>query len=423
MSKKVLVVGGGGREHALCWALSKSQSNPEIFCAPGNAGIAQIAHCIDIQTTDLNELVNFSINNNIDFTIVGGETPLAAGIVDKFEAHKLKIVGPNWAASRLESSKSFAKDFMTRHNILTPFYRIVKSVEEAATILRSGDFGDAVSAVVVKADGLAAGKGVIIAKNHVEAINAVKELIENHSNNVDNSVLLEQMLTGREVSLLVFSDGKDFAIMPPARDYKRIGEGNTGVNTGGMGSITDRNLLSKFDLDEIIKKIIEPTLKGAATEGFPFRGILFLGLMVTEKGFNLLEYNVRFGDPEAQSILIKLKSDFVKICESIIKGNLKDTNIDFSEDSSACVILASGGYPSESKVNDVIRGVESVYNDVIIFHSATKKGNDNLLLTTGGRVLGVTAKNTDLSLALDHIYKIIETISWDGIQYRRDIGI
>ncbi|MDQ4122569.1 MAG: phosphoribosylamine--glycine ligase [Acidobacteriota bacterium] len=421
---KILVVGSGGREHAICWAIKKSRHNPQIFCAPGNAGINEIAECIDIFPTEINRLAEFASANSIDLTIVGGETALAAGIVDEFESRNLKIAGASQNAARLEASKVFAKDFMTRHKIPTARFKTAKSVAEAMEILRSGIFGNESAPVVVKADGLAAGKGVVVAKNRKEAEQAVLEMADLVGTQAANKILLEETLTGREVSLLLFSDGKDFALMPPARDHKRIGEGDTGANTGGMGTITDKSLLDENQTREIVENIIKPTLSGATVEGFPFRGILFLGLMMTESGAQVLEYNVRFGDPETQSILIRLKSDLVEICQAIVEGKLRETTVEFSDKSSACIVLASRGYPAHNQTGDVIRGLEKVKNNknAFVFHAGTARNENGDFVTSGGRVLGVTAIGRDLENALQNAYAAIGEISWNGMQYRRDIG-
>lgn len=422
--KNILVIGSGGREHALCWAVNQSTTNSNIFCAPGNAGIADIAQCINIAPTDVAGLVKFAITYKIDLTIVGGETSLALGVVNAFEKQNLKIVGPSLAASRLESSKSFAKDFMLRYNIPTAPYRTADSADQAISMLQNGVFGNADTSVVIKADGLAAGKGVIISENRLAAIAAVKEIMLPGlmPNNAAKRIILEQRLTGREVSLLLFTDGKNYALMPPARDHKRIGEGDTGANTGGMGAITDKGLLSEIETQEIVSKIIDPTLIGATSEGFTFRGILFLGLMMTDDGAKLLEYNVRFGDPEAQTILVRLKSDFVAICESISEGWLDKNKIEFNDESSACVVLASRGYPAKPETGDLILGLEKDFKNVLVFHSATQRNKKGDVLTAGGRVLSLTAKDKDLTTALRSIYRAGENITWEGMQFRRDIG-
>jgi phosphoribosylamine--glycine ligase len=422
----ILVVGSGGREHAVCRALAKSKIDSKIFCCPGNAGIMEIAAGKNISATDIPNLLNFALENQIDLTVVGGESSLEAGIVDEFEKHQLRIVGANKYAARLESSKVFAKDFMFRHNIPTAKYQNAESPEKALEILHSGAFGDENTSVVVKADGLAAGKGVVVVPNRAEAETAIENMMVKGSvgRAAAQKVVLEETLTGREISLLLFADGKNFVLMPPARDHKRIGEGDTGANTGGMGVITDNQLLSEKQIAEIINKIIKPTLAGAEKEGFPFRGILFLGLMMTDSGAKLLEYNVRFGDPEAQAILVRLESDFVEICEAIIDGNLAETEVKFSEKSSACVIMASRGYPYTPETGAVIHGLENVDlpKDVVIFHGATAKNKNGEFITNGGRVLGVTATGDDLTQALEKSYAAVSQITWDGVQFRRDIG-
>nr|MBA3786597.1 phosphoribosylamine--glycine ligase [Acidobacteriota bacterium] len=315
---KILVVGSGGREHAICSAFNKSEKTTKIYCADGNAGVAKIAECVSIKPDNIKELADFAGQNSIDLTFVGGETSLALGIADEFERRGLKIVGVSRQAAQLEASKSFAKDFMARHKIPTAAYKTAFSVTEAIEILEGGEFGNEETPVVVKADGLAAGKGVVVAQNRAEAIAAINEMRNLVGEIAADKIVLEECLFGREVSLLLFADGKSFALMPPVRDHKRIGEGDTGANTGGMGTITDASLLSDEQTAKIIEEIIKPTLEGAAQDGFPFRGILFLGLMMTEFGAKVLEYNVRFGDPETQAILIRLKTDLVDICEAII---------------------------------------------------------------------------------------------------------
>lgn len=419
---KVLVIGSGGREHALCRAFSKSKKVEKIYCANGNAGIAEIAECVDIKPENIDELAAFAESNAIDLTFVGGETALALGIVDEFEKKNLKIVGASRRAAQLESSKSFAKDFMAAHSIPTATYKTAFSIDEAKEFLSGDFFGDENSPVVVKADGLAAGKGVVVAQNRREAIEAVEEMQQLAGKNAAEKIVLEECLIGREVSLIMFCDGKNFALMPPVRDHKRIGENDTGANTGGMGTVSDSGLLNENQRNEIIEHIIKPTLDGCAKDGFPFKGILFLGLMMTETGAKVLEYNVRFGDPETQVILIQLESDLVEICEAMIDETLSETEINWKNGSAACVVLASKGYPAKAETGDVISGLENVDSETIVFHAGTKKNENGEFVTAGGRVLGVTATAEDLPNALEKAYEAVEKISWDGMQFRRDIG-
>ena len=419
---KILVIGSGGREHALCRAFEQSEKVEKIYCANGNAGIAQIAECVNIKPESISELTDFAEKNEIDLTFVGGETALALGIVDEFEKRNLKIVGVSEKAARLESSKSFAKDFMARHSIPTANYKTAFSIVEAKEILNSGFFGDENSPVVVKADGLAAGKGVVVAQNRKEAIEAVDELEQLAGKNAADKIVLEECLIGREVSLIMFCDGKNFALMPPVRDHKRIGEGDTGANTGGMGTVSDRNLLNEEQSNDIVEQIIKPTLEGCKKEGFPFKGILFLGLMMTADGAKVLEYNVRFGDPETQVILVQLESDLVEICEAILSETLDQTEIKWKNVSAACVVLASKGYPAKAETGDVIYGLENISDEAVVFHAGTGRNENGDFITAGGRVLGVTAVAENLETALEKAYSAVRKINWDGMQFRKDIG-
>lgn len=419
---KVLVIGSGGREHALCRTFSKSEKIEKIYCADGNAGIAEIAECVNIKPENITELTDFAERNSIVLTFVGGETALALGIVDEFEKRNLRIVGASRKAAQLEASKSFAKDFMQRHSIPTAKYKTAFSIDEAIEILNGDFFGGEDSAVVVKADGLAAGKGVVVAQNRKEAVEAVDELEKLAGKNAAEKIVLEECLIGREVSLIMFCDGKNFALMPPVRDHKRIGEGDTGANTGGMGTVSDLGLLSERQTNEIVETVIKPTLEGCAKDGFPFKGILFLGLMMTADGAKVLEYNVRFGDPETQVILIQLESDFVDVCEAIIEGTLDETEIRWKNGSAACVVLASKGYPAKAETGDVIKGLENDFGETVIFHAGTKTNENGEFITSGGRVLGVTATAENLSDALKKAYEAVDKISWDGMQFRKDIG-
>lgn len=423
---KILIVGSGGREHAIVWALKKNSAIPiDLYCAPGNAGIEEDATLVAIPFSDHSGLANFVNDEGIDLTFVGPEAPLAAGIVDYFVSQGLSIVGPNAAAARLESSKVFAKDFMARHRVPTAVYKIANTPEEALVHLRSGLFGTASNPVVVKADGLAAGKGVVVASNHTEAAAAIEDLMVKHlaGQEAAASVVLEEALIGTEVSLLLFADGKDYVVMPAARDHKRIGENDTGPNTGGMGTITDSSLLSANDLGRIISEVVEPTLVGAAREGFAFKGVLFLGLMLTTKGPQLLEYNVRFGDPETQAILVRLQTDLLTVFQAIRIETLGTLKLQWSEGASACVVAANRGYPGHYEKGGIIEGIKAAELDgVKVFHAGTSRSPTGELVATGGRVIGVTAAAKSLPEALTKCYEGLGKISWPGMQFRRDIG-
>ncbi|HEV8590084.1 MAG TPA: phosphoribosylamine--glycine ligase [Pyrinomonadaceae bacterium] len=420
---RILVVGSGGREHALVWALKRTSVRPmEIFCAPGNAGIGEIAERVAIGALDVNALADFAEQQRIELTMVGPEASLAEGIVDEFERRGLRIVGPGREAARLETSKAFAKDFMQRHSIPTARYRVANSVADAIGILRSGAFGGEESAVVVKADGLAAGKGVVVAQSRALAEKAVTDL--DALGSAANLIVIEEALCGREASVLLFSDGKDFRLMPAARDHKRVGEGDTGPNTGGMGSITDPSVLDDPTLKRVVSEVVEPTLQGARAEGIPFRGVLFVGLMLTDNAPKVLEYNVRFGDPETQAILVRLQTDLIEILDAIVDRRLGEIDVQWSKESSACVVLAARGYPGKPETGARIDGLARAaqHNDVAIFHAATARASDGEWLTAGGRVLGVTATGETLDTALARCYQAVADIHWDGMHYRGDIG-
>lgn len=426
MMKRILIIGSGGREHAIVWSIKQTSLHPvEVFCAPGNAGIEQIARNADVSISDHAALAEFVESHNIDLTFIGPEVPLVSGIVDAFTERRLRIVGPTAAAARLEGSKIFAKDFMARHGIPTAAYRVAEAPQDAIECLRSGAFGSVESPIVIKADGLAAGKGVVVAANRVEAEKAIEDLMVHHVAGRDAAgrVVIEEALNGPEASLLVFADGRDYVLMPAARDHKRIGENDTGPNTGGMGTITDGSVLAKSIQDRVVREIVEPTLAGAREEGFAFKGILFLGLMLTPDGPKLLEYNVRFGDPETQAILVRLKTDLLSIFDSIYNGTLGSLSVSWSEGSSACVVAASKGYPGKYETGAVIEGLELVGQDSVqIFHAGTSKDADGRIIATGGRVLGVTAAAARLADALGLCYQVLEKIHWPGMQFRRDIG-
>ena len=423
---KTLVVGSGGREHAIVWALRKTATKDiEVFCAPGNAGIAQDAQLVNIPVDQHEQLAAFAEAEGIDLTFVGPEAPLAAGVVDLFEAKRLSIVGPTRSAARLEGSKIFAKEFMARHSIPTAAFRIASSPSEAIGHLGSGEFGSADSPVVIKADGLAAGKGVVVAATRAEAEKAIEDLMVHHAAGKEAAqrVVVEEALTGIEASVLLFADGRDYALMPAARDHKRIGENDTGPNTGGMGSITDPSVIDANLLERTVKEIIEPTLAGADHEGFPFKGILFLGLMLTEDGPKLLEYNVRFGDPETQAILVRLETDLFSIFEAMRDGTLGQLKVEWAGGASACVVAANRGYPGRYESGAEINGLETLSDKrVQVFHAGTSRAANGKFIATGGRVLGVTAAAANLPAALSFCYDSLARIHWPEMQFRRDIG-
>jgi phosphoribosylamine--glycine ligase len=422
----ILVVGSGGREHALCWALRRGGSVGRLFCAPGNAGIERVAECVPVGATDITALADFAERERVELTVPGGEAPLAAGLADEFARRGLRVAGPPREAARLESSKAFAKEFMLRHGVPTARYRVAESPTEALEILRGGEFGAEDAAVVVKADGLAAGKGVVVARDRTEAERAVVEMMEGGrvGREAAGRVVIEEALTGPEASLLLWTDGKDYVLMPPARDHKRVGEGDTGPNTGGMGAITSHDVLDEETLARAVREVVAPTLAGARADGLDFRGVLFIGLMLTPEGPRALEYNVRFGDPEAQAILVRLKSDPAEIFDAVAAARLGEVQVEWSEESSACVVLAARGYPERPETGARIEGLEEAarVEGVELFHAGTARADDHSYKTAGGRVLGVASTGATLDGALGRCYDAASRIRWDGLHYRRDIG-
>lgn len=419
---KVLIIGSGGREHAICDALvSVGKGGLELYCAEGNAGISSLAKSVPLKPDEIEGLVAFAKETGIDFTFVGGETALVAGIVDKFVSEGLRIVGPTWAAARLEGSKVFSKQFMVRHGIPTAGFKVASSVEEAKAILNVEFEG---RGSVIKADGLAAGKGVVVCRNIDEAISAVDGLASIAGEEACNQILIEERLVGREVSLLLFSDGDSYRLMPPVRDHKRLDDGDQGPNTGGMGTVCSDDLMDSSTIKYIEESIIEPTLHGAAKEGFPFKGILFVGLMIAESGPMVLEYNVRFGDPETQSLMMRLDTPLLEIFTAIDSGTLGDLDVRWRSGVSATVVLAAAGYPYSPRRGDLISGLEDIPHerDLKIFHAGTALDSNGDFVTHGGRVLGVSTFGTDLDEALARAYEAVDRIHFDGMQFRKDIG-
>lgn len=413
---KILVVGGGGREHAICWKLSKEASVDKIYCAPGNAGISNVAQCIDIQDSDIENLLNFAKENQIDLTIVGPEIPLVAGIVDKFEKEGLKIFGPNKKCAQLEGSKSFSKDFMIRHNLPTAKYKEYTDLDEAISEIDSFGYP-----VVIKADGLAAGKGVVIPENREDAITTLKEMMSDKKfGNAGDKIVVEEFLTGIETSILAFVDNDTIVPMVSSKDHKKVFEGETGLNTGGMGTFSPSEIYTEKLAKEVQEKILDKTLEGFKKDNLNYKGILFVGLMITEDGPKILEYNVRFGDPETQSVLFRLDTDLNKIISEILNNNLKNIEINYSKEESICVMLTSGGYPENYEKGKVISGLENLDSDIVVFHSGTKFDNENIV-TNGGRVIGITAKGKTVKEAAQKVYENIKKINFEKMHYRKDI--
>ena len=419
---KILVICSGGREHAICWKLKQSPHTSNLYCAPGNAGIAQIATCVSANVTDADSLASLAESTGADLTVIGPEAPLVAGAAEAFRARGLRMVGPTAEAARLEGSKIFAKQFMARHSIPTARFRASESPESARSALESElDFP-----VVVKADGLAAGKGVRIAQDRGEfddAINAM--MIDKVFGEAGSRVVLEECLFGREASLMIFTDGRDYKAIVPAQDYKRVSDGDCGPNTGGMGSFSTPGLVDDAMLARITREIVEPTLAGMASEGSPFAGVLYTGLMFTENGPKVIEYNARLGDPETQAVMMRLDSDLVEVFEAIADLRVGSTSISWSDDSSVCVVAASGGYPGEFEKGKDIRGLEQAKSieGVVVFHAGTSLDDQGGFVTSGGRVLGVTARGVTLEVARRRAYEAIGKISFEGVHLRKDIAV
>ena len=413
---KILVVGGGGREHAICWKLSNESDVEKIYCAPGNAGISNVAECIDIQDSDIENLLNFAKENKIDLTIVGPEIPLVSGIVDAFEKEGLKIFGPNKECAQLEGSKSFSKDFMIRHNLPTAKYKEYTNLDEAISEIDSFGYP-----VVIKADGLAAGKGVVIPENREDAITTLKEMMSDKKfGNAGDKIVVEEFLNGIETSILAFVDNDTIVPMVSSKDHKKVFEGETGLNTGGMGTFSPSEIYTDELAKEVQEKILDKTLEGFKKDNLNYKGILFVGLMITEDGPKILEYNVRFGDPETQSVLFRLDTDLNKIISEILNNNLKNIEINYSKEESICVMLTSGGYPENYEKGKVISGLENLDSDIVVFHSGTKFDNENIV-TNGGRVIGITAKSKTVKEAAQKVYENIKKINFEKMHYRKDI--
>jgi phosphoribosylamine--glycine ligase len=416
---KVLLIGGGGREHALAWKLRQSRRVERLYCAPGNGGIGREAECVPADLKKVESLVALATQLKPDVTVVGPELPLQLGIVDEFTRRGWPVFGPTKAAAQLETSKSFAKEFMQRHRIPTAHYAICDSLTDVKDAL--GRFS---APVVVKADGLAAGKGVVICKNKSEAASAAAEMLSGKMlGDAGARVVIEECLQGEELSFLVLSDGENVAPLAAAQDHKRVGDGDTGPNTGGMGAYSLSSLLDAQMMNWLLQHIAHPVVQGMKEEGSEYKGILYCGLMMTATGPMVLEFNCRFGDPETQPILMRLESDLLEAIEASIEGPVNEGAFRWSDDASVCVVMASGGYPGTFEVGKRISGIDDAekVQGVKVFHAGTSMRDDNFY-TAGGRVLGVTAHAANLRAAVEGAYEAVHRIHFDGAHYRNDIG-
>ncbi|MBL0225944.1 MAG: phosphoribosylamine--glycine ligase [Geobacteraceae bacterium] len=416
---KVLVVGGGGREHALTWKIAQSPLVTKLYCAPGNPGTAALAENLPIAVDQLDKLLAFAFENRIDLTVVGPEQPLSLGIVDLFESHGLKVFGPSQKAAFIEGSKAFSKDLMQKYGVPTAAYGVFTDQAEAeAFIKRTG------APIVVKADGLAAGKGVIIARTCEEAVDAVREMLSGNAfGSAGSRVVIEEFLTGEEASFLVITDGTKIVPLASAQDHKAIFDGDQGPNTGGMGAYSPAPVVTRDIHEKAMQQVILPTVKGMAAEGRPYRGVLYAGLMVKDGQVKTLEFNARFGDPECQPLLMRMKSDIVPVLMAVAEGDLGSHSIEWHDKAAVCVVMAAEGYPGDYRRADVINGLAEAarIDDVYVFHAGTavKEGR---CVTNGGRVLGVTALGDSVQQAISTAYGAVDCISWNGVQFRSDIG-
>lgn len=420
MGKKVLVIGQGGRENALVWKLAQSPEIEQLYAAPGNPGMARYAGCVPIAVQDKEKLLEFALEENIDLTVVGPEDPLMAGMVDLFNDNGLLAFGPTAAAARLEGSKVFSKNLMKKYNIPTAAYEVFTDYDSACAFARS--FTDNGRKVVIKVDGLAAGKGVVIAETREEAEQAISSaMVEKSFGEAGQAIVIEECLQGEEVSVFSLSDGQRTIFLVSAQDHKRVFDNDEGPNTGGMGAYINPPIYTAELQRQVEETIITPTIKAMASEGCPFRGVLYTGLMITEDGPRVLEYNARFGDPETQVIMPVIQGDILPLFEGVARGNIEGLNVTVEAGACVCVVLASGGYPGNYKKGKVITGLDTLDDNTIVFHSGTAV-QDGQLVTAGGRVMALSLKAASMSEALEQVYKEINKISFEGMHFRKDIG-
>ncbi len=416
---KVLVIGGGGREHALVWKIAQSPLVGKVYCAPGNPGIGLIAENVPLAVDDLDGLAAFATEQAIDLTVVGPELPLSLGIVDRFEEKGLLIFGARRNAAIIEASKAFSKDLMNKYQVPTAAYDVFTEVEPAVAFI------DRVGVpIVVKADGLAAGKGVIIAHTREEAVGAVTDMLSGNAfGDAGSRVVIEEFLTGEEASFLAFTDGKNIIPLASAQDHKAVFDGDTGPNTGGMGAYSPAPVVTPAIHDKVMAEVMRRTVDGMAAEGRPYRGVLYAGLMINGDQVKTLEFNARFGDPECQPLLMRMKSDIVPVLLAVARGDLSGIELEWHDKAAVCVVMAAGGYPADYRKGDEIRGLEDAarMEDLFVFHAGTSR-KDGRIVTSGGRVLGVTALGATVGEAIDRAYRGVAAISWDGVHYRTDIG-
>ena len=413
---KVLVVGSGGREHAIVWALSKSPRVTELYCAPGNAGIAALATCVPVGATDVETMVSWAVEHQMDFVVVAPDDPLALGMVDALEATGIPAFGPRKDAAVIEASKAFSKELMRKYHIPTAKYATFTDMDQAIAYIHEQG-----APIVVKADGLALGKGVTVAATEEEAVEAVRAMMADNKFGASGStVVIEECMTGPEVTVLCFADGEHISPMPSSQDHKRAYDGNQGPNTGGMGAITPAPCYTPEIAQRCVKEIFEPTMAAMKAEGRPFQGVLYFGLMLTAEGPKVVEYNARFGDPECQALLMRLDTDLMDIFEACVKGTLDQVDIRWKREAACCLVLASGGYPLSYEKGKVIEGLDQVA-DAVVFHAGTAE-KDGRIVTNGGRVLGVTALGEDLEAAIRNAYQAAQPIHFDQMHFRTDIG-